>query len=926
MRLTISNMRITLLSIVIASSVSACFGQNATEFYDAAQNHFAQGDLNNAKIEVKNAIQKDNEEPEYRFLLAQIHFKAGDFASAAKEAERTIKLDPSHTQAELLLARSYLQLNQYDSIIELVDQSKSANESVLTELYAIKALVLFRQNDRENAELALQEAEDISSESLYGRLSRASMLSGDEQIEQAEAIADALVKQAPDNVDVWLLSGHIAAKSSNPEKEAESYLKATELSPYSYGYKLLLANAYMRNSKVDLAEKELTKVLKQNPNHQLSNQIMAKINFAKKDFEAAYSYADIAATNGSQDIANDFIAGYSAIQVKKDERAFRYLSRVITKQPENIDAYRALILVAQRLGDMPNMHKLISNYPFGDENDYSFLQYATQNLRSLGYIDDSNKLALLTAEHSPDPSTKDTTLGVLKLAQNDASGFADLEKAFEEGNDSERTFQALAYYQLKIGQPEQALNTVENWSQSYPDSEPALLFKAALLEQQDNTEAAYEAFTNARNKFPESVKTGIALASFYSRQGEQEKAFELSYALKESFPNDIGAATSLYGLAKDEGEKESVTALTQAQENSMEATDYLTQLATYARIDGDLDRAISHLLLIPAEQRNAQHWQTTIELLIANQQWPQAQEQFELWLANKPNLMPAHLAYIQGLMRFETPESVDEQLKKSFEIFPKNRWLRYIEIDNAINAERIVLAQDLLNSFPASDRASIPLLIKQARLSSVNKDLPKAFDALQAINEKQPSQESAIALAKNLIQQKRVEDAIDQINSDIEVLAPRNEQLKFMLAEIYLQNNSVDASQQIYKEAIQANPEHYIALNNLAWSYLNQQEYQLALEHAQAAHKVRPNNPDIADTLGVALLRNGNPEEAISVLESAYALSKQNDIALHLAEALVVAKQTQKAKTLLEQLVNLSPEQQAEKTKITTAFSTEIVR
>jgi len=79
-----------------------------------------------------------------------------------------------------------------------------------------------------------------------------------------------------------------------------------------------------------------------------------------------------------------------------------------------------------------------------------------------------------------------------------------------------------------------------------------------------------------------------------------------------------------------------------------------------------------------------------------------------------------------------------------------------------------------------------------------------------------------------------------------------------------------------YETAIAKNPRNALALNNLALIYLEQGNTQAAAL-AEKASVIAPGNPAILDTYGLILVKTGNKEKGLLLLQQALQLSPNND-------------------------------------------------
>ena len=105
-----------------------------------------------------------------------------------------------------------------------------------------------------------------------------------------------------------------------------------------------------------------------------------------------------------------------------------------------------------------------------------------------------------------------------------------------------------------------------------------------------------------------------------------------------------------------------------------------------------------------------------------------------------------------------------------------------------------------------------------------------------------------------------------------------------------------------YENTLKINPENVIALNNLAWLYL-ESDPDKALSLARKAYELVPNRPEVMDTLGWVLVQNGKIEEGLSYLEPARKESGIPDIRYHYAAGLEKAGDKGRAKQELTALL-----------------------
>jgi len=109
----------------------------------------------------------------------------------------------------------------------------------------------------------------------------------------------------------------------------------------------------------------------------------------------------------------------------------------------------------------------------------------------------------------------------------------------------------------------------------------------------------------------------------------------------------------------------------------------------------------------------------------------------------------------------------------------------------------------------------------------------------------------------------------------------------FDKASIYDFRGDKKKAGNLYEAVLDIDENHAFALNNLAVLMLDvNADNKRGLELAAKAFRQRPNVPNIIDTLGYALLKNGQTENSIVFLEKAFNLMPdETTIQLHLAQA-----------------------------------------
>lgn len=139
--------------------------------------------------------------------------------------------------------------------------------------------------------------------------------------------------------------------------------------------------------------------------------------------------------------------------------------------------------------------------------------------------------------------------------------------------------------------------------------------------------------------------------------------------------------------------------------------------------------------------------------------------------------------------------------------------------------------------------------------------------------------------------------------NDILQSHPDDLRLQFTLANMYLSRGKTEEASRLYRAILEKNPANSAALNNLANILLEDPtSIAEALSCIEKALFQEPGNALMLDTKGSILLKMDKAQEAIQVLESALAISKDPRIGLHLFDALRRSGRNEEAANILRKL------------------------
>ena len=134
---------------------------------------------------------------------------------------------------------------------------------------------------------------------------------------------------------------------------------------------------------------------------------------------------------------------------------------------------------------------------------------------------------------------------------------------------------------------------------------------------------------------------------------------------------------------------------------------------------------------------------------------------------------------------------------------------------------------------------------------------------------------------------------------------PKDNVFRLYVANSALARKDFATAHQYYLALLDADPNSAMVLNNLAWTG-GQTKDPKALEYAETANRLAPNQPPIMDTLGTLLIEKGDTTRGVELLQKASALApNEPTLRLSLAKGLIKANQKDAAKKELDELAKL---------------------
>jgi tetratricopeptide (TPR) repeat protein len=224
-------------------------------------------------------------------------------------------------------------------------------------------------------------------------------------------------------------------------------------------------------------------------------------------------------------------------------------------------------------------------------------------------------------------------------------------------------------------------------------------------------------------------------------------------------------------------------------------------------------------------------------------------------------------------------KAADEVFGKLYKDFPKDHRGLVGVTETMVAEKHIPEAIAEMNKAITAEPDRRDLKLFMANLDVVGERYDQAIQILQGLLEKDPKDPNLLFRLAEAYRRKGDNNLAADTFRRASQAAPNNPQPLLALALILDGTGRSDQAQPIYEQILKIQPDHPIALNNLAYIKAEKGvDLEEALGMARRAQQKQPNSNDIADTLGWILIRKNLSEEAVHLFQDLVIKEPSNPI------------------------------------------------
>lgn len=872
----------------------------AAKLLSSAQQLEAAGDLKSAEIELKNALQREPDNPDARLLLGQIYYKLGNLESSEKELEKALELRPENAQAVTTLARIWLRLGKADKVVEQAKLAASTEKEASPELLVIRANAYASLSQHDEAKNAFDRAFAIAPENAEVLLGQAKLALLEKQFDHALNLADQALAKDPKLIEAQIFKGDLLRFTGKSADAMALYRQAIAQNPSELGARLNLISLLLNAKQEQQAQTEIDAARKLAPKN-LTVQFMQallhhKAGRPEQSEEALQEVLKVA----DDHTASLILSGANQLALGHAEQAVQSLGVVVAKAPENLHARKLLASAHLASNQSQKAYDAVEAGLKRAPDDAELLALGAEALTRLNELDKARQYFEKASTLDPNNSALQARLSASRMAAGD-NARAELEAAATLGPEQQQAVTSAISAQIAKREYDQALKAIEAFQEKQPNNPLAYNLRGiALLGKKDLAEARRD-FERALKISPDFFPAIANLARLDMMDKKPDAAKSRFKVLLQADKKNLPAMLALSNLALSANEKaESISWLETARRENPERAEPLLALVRLHLQYRDAATALQF-----AKEAEAKHPQKgeVLDLLgqvqLANKQVDDALATYTKLTRVEERSPSAYyrLASVQAAAGKSAPAL--QSLKKALDLRPD--FLEAMIASAAIytregwheEAQQIALGiQKRMPKSAAGFLVEADVFLSQGK----SKEAAQAVERAYALEPTAPVvikfHEALVAAGEAAKAKGMAEGWIKQHPDDLLVSQH--------LGQRELAAGDYKSAAARYEVIVARQPNNAQALNNYAWA-LGQLKHPRALEYAEKAHAIGGDHPTILDTLGVLLLDAGKHERALKLLRAAAdAAPEAADLRYHLARALVKTGANDQARIELE--------------------------
>lgn len=901
------------VAVAAAALLAACgggSGDSPEKLIASAKEYIAKNDNQAAVIQLKNALQKDVNSAEARFLLGKTLLAQGDAAGAAVELQKA--RDRKYPDAEVvpLLARAMLEQGQFKELIDQLGDTRLDDAKAMASLQVALASAYAARGMTEQTQAAVKAALEAQPDHPGAKVFQARLLASQRDFDQAMKLVDEVIAQYPRDDGAWKLKGDLLqATRQDSDGALEAYRKAIGFNARNLDAHAGAIGILFARNDPELVKPQLEQLRKVYPRHPQTRYFQAQLAFMQRDFKTARDLVVPLVQAVPDNVRVLQLAGAVELQIGSPLQAEAYLGRALQLAPGLPLARRLLTQAYLRSGQADKAIAMIEPALRAPNPDAGTLALAAEAYLLSGDTKKATELFGRAAKLNPKDIRSRSAVALADMSRgNVEDGFEQLEALAAEDKSGITADMALISAHLVRREFDAALKAIDGLQKKQPDKPLAYNLRGRVQLAMKQPDAARASFEEALKLDQVYFPAAAALAALDLADDKPDAARQRFEAILAKEPKNVPALLALaeLGARAGAGKDDLTRMLTDAVNADPTATRPRLLLIEHHLRNNDTRSAMTVAQAGVAALPNSTEMIDALgRVQLAAKDYQQARTSFNKLASMQPKSGLPHLRLAAVSLAEKNESAARQSLNRALALTP-----------NLLPAQQQLIALDLAANMP-QDALKVARTVQQQRpneatgfviegdIQASQRNLDAAATAYRSALAKAPNQSAtAVKLHSTLRAANKTAEA-DRFSQTWLKDHPKDARFLFHLGDLALFQRDYAGAEARYRQTLELNPDNAIALNNVAWTMARQGKPG-ALEYAEKANKLAPNQPVFMDTLGYVLSEAGQYDRAIEVQKQAIAAQPNTPMfKLTLANIYIKAGKKAEAEKELNELAAL---------------------
>lgn len=902
----------SLALVALAFALSGCDALTTPQHRLArARAELDSGRWGRAAIDLRKLVQRDPKNADAWLLLAQLSLDENALDAAQADLDHAVAAGAQGRQPDSLRARALLAAGKPQALIDALSRHEltSISEPDRTVEFARAYVGLGQPQRSESLLTSLLEAHP---DLVDARLTLADALTLEGKLQEALAQLDRALASDPRSAEAYLRRGRLLERQGQmPAAESAFRLALQNMSGRTRLAARITALVGLTETRIEQGKIEpaaqsqalLMKLASRSANVQL---LGARLKLLHGDASAAIRDLQGLVARVPTFTQAQMLLGTAEMQQGNFEQALQALEQVVQQEPTNLRARELLTKVQLQLNRPQQALRSLApalSQKYADPQVMSLLDAV--ETRSGGPTGVLNNLEHDLQAHPQDRALR-LNLAQAYLGAGEAQKAMDLIQGTPElANDRRREGLYVEAVSVLHG-PKAASAEVEKLLASHPRDVRILDLAARYYAVEGQLARARELLQQSLELDKKDPATFVALAQVDRAGGDSRSA---ESALRTALELDAASEPVRILLANVLIERKAFADAEKVLEPRGPETDPQVQfeLARLALARGDLKQSNAALDQAVARQPNsAELVNRAGDVLMQANQYQGALDRY----TKAAQLAPDGALYWVNAARAQLALRQSSAARQSFEKAAQLQpaWLAPISglvlID--LEAKDYQSARNRVNRLLASRPGDAGALGLQGDVEWAAGNLNGAEANYLQAQQHQPS--AGLAIKRFRLRVVAHEPNPEQPLLQWLTLQPNDRTIRTVLGSYYLSQHALQQARGQFEVILQLVSTDVVALNDLAWIYGEVHDSR-AESMAQRAYQLAPDQPNVDDTFGWILAREGKSDRALPLLQQAAKLDPSDpNVQYHYAYALAQQGRRAEAQQVLSNLLSTQHE------------------